>query len=290
METRAGAAELASGFAFVDLSSWRAIAVSGSDAFTWLNDLVSADLDEPTPGRARRSLLLGPTGGILASFTVAVPGGRVVLIQDPREPRPIDGLLAPYVLSSDVTIEDRSGRFAIFAFPGRAEPPNLPGTTVSVPSAIGRGSDVVALAEDHDRLASAFAKAFAAADDEAAEVWRIEAGIARVGVDSVDGDLPQESGLENAVSFEKGCFLGQEAVAKVRNLGHPRRVLLAVESPGELRAGDEVVSDGERVGSVTSAARFGDRWVALARVGWEHRDAALAAPGGAELRRRDLEP
>lgn len=290
METRAESAELASGTAFVDLSSWRAIAVSGSDALTWLNDLVSADLDELAPGRARRSLLLGPTGGVLASFTVAVLGGGIVLIQDPREPRRIDGLLAPYVLSSDVTFEDRSGDLAIFAFPGRAEPPDLPGTTVSVPSALGRGSDVIARTEDHDRLARAFAKGLTAADDEAAEAWRIEAGIPRVGVDVVDGDLPQEGGLEGAVSFEKGCFLGQEAVAKVRNLGHPRRVLLAVESPGALRAGDEVVADGERVGSVTSATALGDRWIALARVSWDHRDAALAAPGGAELRRRDLEP
>lgn len=276
------------GKGFVDLSAWRAIAVSGTDAFGWLNDLVSADIDDVAPGRARRALLLGPTGGVLASFTVAVPGGSLVLVQDPLEPRPIDRLLAPYVLSSDVQIEDRTGGFAIFAFPDRDHAPDSPGTTPSVPSALGRGADIVALAEDHDRLAVSFAKSYAPASDKDAEDWRVAAAIPRVGVDTADGDLPVECALGDLVSFEKGCFLGQEAVAKARNLGHPRRLLTPLTSDGSVFAGDDVLAGQERAGTVTSVGRFDGRTAALARVKWEHRGAPLRTSGGAELLRRPL--
>src|SRR6266540_722172 len=78
---------LSTGWAFADLSSWRKVAVSGGDAFEWLNDLVSADLSGLGPNRARRSLLLSPTGRIRAEFTVAAPDGPLMLVQDPDQPR-----------------------------------------------------------------------------------------------------------------------------------------------------------------------------------------------------------
>jgi folate-binding protein YgfZ len=286
MTTEAGPDALTAGTAFVDLSSWRTIAVSGTDAFAWLNDIVSTDLDGLAPSAARRSLFLAPTGGVLASFTVARAFGTLLLVQDPTEPRPIDGLLSRYVLSSDVQIVDRGGDFAVFAFPGRGEMPDPPGTTTSSPSALGAGTGVVALAQDHDRLAVSFAESFAPATGEAVEAWRVATAIPRIGVDTRDGDLPQECGLQDLVAFDKGCFLGQEALARVRNLGHPRRLLMPVEGDGPLSPGDDVVSNDDRAGVITSAARFDGRLVALARVRWEHRDGPLRTSGGVGLRTR----
>jgi folate-binding protein YgfZ len=286
--TQVGPEALAAGKAFVDLSSWRTIAVSGTEAFTWLNDIVSADIDGLAQCEARRSLFLAPTGGVRASFTVAMPFDTLLLIQDPSEPRPIDGLLSTYVLSSDVQIEDRSGDFAIFAFPGTSDVPAPSGTAASISSALGAGADVMAPARDHDRLAASFAESFAQATGEAVEAWRVAMAIPRVGLDTADGDLPQEGGLQHAVAFDKGCFLGQEAVAKVRNLGHPRRLLLPLEGDGPLAAGDEVMSDDERAGVITSAARFDGRIVALARIRWEHRDGALRTSDGVGLRTRPV--
>ena len=88
------------------------------------------------------------------------------------------------------------------------------------------------------------------------------------------------------MSFDKGCFLGQEAVAKVRNLGHPRRVVIGVEAEATLSAGDPVLIDGEEAGTITSAAVQGGRSVALARVPWRHREGSFTARDGAPLRRR----
>ena len=222
---------LASGKAFADLTSWRKIAVSGADAVDWLNDLISADISDLASGRARRSLLLSRTGAVQAEFTVAVPGGNLLLIQDPEQPS-VQDLLERYVLSSDVELEDRTDQLALFAFPGRTSEPDAPGTEVSVPSALGAGVALVALAEDHEPILSRLSKVYPVGSPEDVEAWRIGAGIPRLGVDILDGDLPQEAGLREEVSLHKGCYLGQEAVAKLENLGRPRRVVVPFEAAG----------------------------------------------------------
>jgi tRNA-modifying protein YgfZ len=277
---------LAVGKAFADLSSWRKVSISGSDALEWLDDLVTADLTGLAPGRARHALFLSPTGGVRASFTVAAPGGNLVLIQDPTQPASLERLLAPYVLSSDVTLEDRTEALSVFAFPGRSEAPDSPGTAQSAPSSLGAGVDLVAPAEDHDSILRSLLKAYTHARNEDVEAWRIAAGIPRFGVDALEGDLPQESGLSGAVSREKGCFPGQEAVAKVDMLGHPRRVVLALEADGPASPGDRILHDGSEVGEITSVAVSGDRTLLLARLRWEARDAQVHTALGTELRPR----
>lgn len=274
------------GKTFVDLSHWRKIAVSGGDAFDWLNSLISADIDDLAPGRSRRSLLLSPTGRVRAEFTVTLPGGSLVLVQDPEQPRSILDLLAPYVLSSDVELEDRTNALALLAFPHREIPPNAPGAAFSSPSVLGQGVDVILLAEDHKVLAPGFAKSYRQAGNEELEAWRIAAGLPRVGIDVTEEDLPQESRLEDAVSFDKGCFLGQEAVAKVRNLGHPRRVLLRLEADRSLSPGDPIMANGDEVGRITSASGTEIGSVGLGRVKWDVRVGPFHTAGGEALRVR----
>lgn len=280
---------LRSGKAFVDLSFWRKIALSGADAFGWLNDLVSADISYLGPNRARRALLLSPTGRIRAEFTIAVPGGNLVLLQDPSQPVAIDALLAPYVLSSDVELEDRTDDLALFAFPGRSNPPDTPGTSPSIPSCTGAGADLMALAEDHDFLLGTLSKAYALAGNEDLERWRVIAGIPRFGVDATEEDLPPEGGFGAAVAYDKGCYLGQESVARVRNLGHPRRVVLHLTASERVSPGDPVEDAGAEVGRITSATEHGgeagdgERWWALAKVRWDAREATLASANGVPL-------
>ena len=287
METIGAARHLAEGKGFVDLSSWRAIAVSGADAIPWLNDLVSVPVDDVAPGRGRRALLLSPLGGVLASFTVAVPGS-IVLLQDPDEPRSIGDLLAPYVLSSDVQLQDRTSDFAIFSFPGRSEAPGAAGSVSSAPSALGTGVDQIALAADHERLEASLARSYMKATAADVHDWRVAAAITKIGVDTADGDLPQECGLSEAVSFDKGCFMGQEAVAKTRNLGRPRRSLMPLEADEALTAGEVVRADADdgEAGIITSAGRFDGRHLALARIRRGNEDRELSTAGGIALRLR----
>jgi folate-binding protein YgfZ len=276
---------LAAGTAFVDLTSWRKIAVSGSDATTWLNDLVSADIGALGEGEARRSLLLSPTGQIRAEFTVALQPDATLLLQDPAQPASIHDLLARYVLSSDVRLEDRTDACMLLAVPG-ATPASIAlagdaaavaAATPSAPSCVGAGVDLLGPVASHDVLIDAMSSDFERVDAAALDAWRVAAGVPRFGVDALEGDLPQEGGFGDAVAFDKGCYLGQEAMAKVRNLGHPRRMLLRLEADRAVHAGDAVESGGRVVGAITSAAATGGGWSVLAKVRWDARDAPLTA-------------
>lgn len=282
--TNADAVEaLRSGRGFVDLSFWRKVGLSGADARTWLNDLVSTDVSRLEAGRAARSLLLSPTGGVRAEFTVAARHGGLLLLQDPAQPHPVDGLLGRYVLSSDVELEDRTDELCLFAFPGRANVADGTGAEASVPSSLGAGEDLIAPGDRHDDLLRTLCDTYVPAGSESLEAWRIVAGIPRFGVDATERDLPAEGGFGDAVSYEKGCYLGQEAVARVRNLGRPRRTLVHVTAERPVAAGDPVEAGGVEVGRLTSAAEHAGRWWAMASVRWEARDDVLRTSGGTPL-------
>jgi tRNA-modifying protein YgfZ len=275
---------LLSGEAFADISAWRKIAVSGGDAFAWLNDLVSADLGLMTPGTARRSLLLSPTGQVRASFTVAVFNSELLLLQDPAQPHGVGELLDRYVLSSDVVLRDRSGELALFALPHRSLAPGAVPASISSPSCVGSGVDLVGMMENHDDLVTLLEGGLLRQVSlEDLEAWRVIAGIPKFGVDVTEEDLPQEGGVETAVSFDKGCYLGQETIAKVRNLGHPRRLLVHAETSADVSRGDPVFAHGVKVGTVTSAARATNATRALVKVRWDARHEPLAAQSGAAL-------
>jgi folate-binding protein YgfZ len=274
------------GRAFVDLSAWRKVEVSGDDAWHWLDDLLTADLSALEPGAAAHALLLGPTGRIRADVTVArTVAVRILLLQDPAQPDPVDRLLAPYVLSAGVDLHDRTDELCLFALPNAGTAPEVADADRTQPSCLGPGTDLTAPAAERDRLQASLSASLSPATLEQADAWRIRRGLPRFGVDALPEDLPQEGGLDDAVSADKGCFPGQEAVAKVRNLGHPRRIVLHVVADAPLTAGEPVLHEGTEVGVVTSvAAADGAAVVALARVGWKARTGPLATGRGVALR------
>jgi folate-binding protein YgfZ len=282
-----GLVALREGRGYANLSAWRKVLVTGSDAAGWLNDLISADIAGLEPGRSRRSLLLGPTGRIRAEFTVAPLEDGRLLTQDPEQPGAIDDLLRPYVLSSDVRLADRSGDFALLGIPGPRELRIANATARWAPSALGRGEDVLvdlqddALPETVETLAAA---GLMEAGLESLEAWRVERGVARFGTDLLEDSLPHEAAVDDLIAYSKGCFLGQEAVAKVRNLGHPPKVVLRALTDGRVGAGDALSAEGQEVGLVTSATPLPDgRTAVILRVGWSVREAALRTSSGAEV-------
>lgn len=283
------AALLASGHAYVDLSFWRKTAVRGPDASTWLNDLISADLSGLQPGWARQSLLLSPTGQVRAAFTVAARDDGYLLLQDPIQPGRVGDLLARYVLSSDVSLEDRTAEVSLFALPGADVAVEAEGATSSVPSCLTSGVDLLAPAAAHDAVEAELAGRFQAVGDEDLEVWRIRASLTRLGVDVGPDDLPQEGAMDGAVAHAKGCYLGQEAVARTRNLGHPRRLLLPLAAIRPVSPGDVVEVDGREVGQVTSVAPNAPGTpgvVLMARVRWDGREGPFRTRTGVDLLRR----
>lgn len=272
--------------AFADLTSFRKIRVSGADAATWLHDLVTANVAGLEEGSSARSLLLSPTGGIRADFQVARDAGGFLLLQDDAHPDSIADLLSPFVLSSDVRLDDVGAERVLIAVLGDTrERVGLRGTR---PSVAGPGTDLIALQSDADALASALTDAqLRPVSRRALAAWRVRLGIPTFGVDFDEGTLPSEAGLESAIDFEKGCFLGQESVAKVRNLGHPRRILVHLRADRLVAPGAPILDATSPVGEVTSVAprRAGDGSDALGRIGWDARHAELRTPDGVAFAR-----
>ncbi|HEX6207072.1 MAG TPA: hypothetical protein VF058_01820 [Actinomycetota bacterium] len=255
------------GRAYAELLGWRIVEVSGADARAWLHDLLMADVASLSPARARRALMLKPTGHIRADLTVASRGDGFLLVQDPRQPTPIDLLLAPYVLSADVRLEDRSDRLRAVAFPERP----AEGADAYAPSASGPGHDVILARE-----AVVEARGAQEVGLEAIEVWRIARGEARFPQDLGDRSLPNEAGLEALIEdAEKGCFLGQEAVAKTRTLGRPPFAVIRARAGEPVEEGQAVRAGDDEVGEVTSAAEVDGGWALIARVRWSSREGPL---------------
>lgn len=254
-------AALEQGRAFLDLAGWNLTEVGGSDAEGWLNDLVTARVDALEAGRSVRSFLLSPTGRIRADLRVVRSATRanLVLLQGPGQPFAIADLLGPYVLSSDVALEPTSAT-GLFVIPS-ADDAWL--VAESLPSS--------------NRLD---------ATADAYETWRIRRGIPAFPADLDEDSLPAEAGLDAppVIDRDKGCYLGQESVARVRNLGHPPRVVVAVGAGGPIARGDGVVADGEPVGVITSVDASSG--TALARVRWGAERSTLASAAGTPLSQR----
>ncbi|HEY5905405.1 MAG TPA: hypothetical protein VIX39_06310 [Actinomycetota bacterium] len=268
-------AALSEGRAAVDLSAYRIVRVRGNDARRWLHDLVTTDVASLRSGEARRSLLLDATGHIRADIHIIGDDDGFWLLQDPDQTDHVGSTLATYVLSSDVELDDLTGRRSLIALPGVSEEPDG-----SRPSVLGEGHDLLSTTLEPGAPAG---RRFVSQD--AVEVRRIRAGRPRMGADFDRTAIPAEAGLEALIDTTKGCFLGQESVARVRNLGHPPRVLRHLQGDGQVDAGAILTTTaGDEAGSVRSAAvREGGGTVLIASVRWAAREQLLRSSDGLAL-------
>lgn len=275
---------LEEGRAYVERVDLTTTVVSGADARSWLHDLVTADVDSLGRFQTRPSLLLTPTGRIRATFILFGLGGPdVLLVQPADQPAQVSDLLSPYVLSSDVALEPSPLR--VVSLPAARAAPSWVAEAWR-PGVLGNGLDLL-IGSLKDDLADArrhlVEEGLTAAAPGALEALRIRRGIPRFPVDLDEDSLPAEADLEPAFDFTKGCFLGQESVAKVRNLGHPPRLALALRAEAPVSAGEAVLAGDEPVGVVTSATPIAEGTALLARVRWAARGSDLVAASGSAL-------
>jgi folate-binding protein YgfZ len=208
------------------------------------------------------------------------------LVQGPGQPDPIDRLLDPFVLSSDVRLA-RADRTLICApGPGPSAPPAGHGVDVARPSILGGGFDLLAVrGPSEHRAVEALRSARTPVGEAAVRAWEIRRGIPRFPDDFGRDALPAEGNLGAPIIDEaKGCFLGQESVAKVRNLGHPPHVILPLRADGGMAIGDVVLAGDAECGTVTAATPLPVRgFAALARVRWSARGGPLVTRSGVVL-------
>jgi len=259
------------------------VVVSGPDSGSFLQSLLSQDLGSLVPGEAVPALLLQPRGKLLVDLVVRRHGeeewwcvceagfGGVLA----------DGLRR-FRIRVKVEIEERPVEALAVRGIGLSDRPGvarLPGV-VAVPVRWGTvgGFDLIG---DPGGVAAARAElGLPVAEADAYEAARIEVGVPRMGVDLDEDTIPQEAGLDrDAISFTKGCFIGQELVCRIDSRGHVNRHLRRLRG-GSPTVGAAVTAAGREVGSVTSAA--GE--VALALVRREVEPGATVLVDGRESR------
>jgi len=266
------------------------IVVRGGDRVRWLNGMITNDVATLAPGPERsgcHALLLTPIGRIVAELHVLLRPDAFWLETEREAVAPARARLEKLLIADDVTLADESDRFARLGIEG-------PRAVEIVAAAADDGSGLAGLASDACadlRAAGADVVAFASgwsgepalqllvpreaeaavrqalaaagtgrelveADASVLETLRIEAGVPRFGAELSEEVLPPEARLDRAISYTKGCYTGQEIIARMRSRGNVSHLLvgLAFDGPPLPARGDAITADGRAIGEVTSAA------------------------------------
>jgi folate-binding protein YgfZ len=238
--------ELNAGKAWADLSHRSVIAISGEDRLTWLHSLTTQHLEKLAPGEWKETLILDPQGHIEHQLFLVDDGTTTYLHLDREKVAPLLEYLEKMKFMLRVDVKDVSSEFAILKAPGKTD--LLGGPFALVPRA------------ELEATISAFNISNLQVGTWALEAERVAAGKARLGIDTDHKTIPNEIGaLNRSVHMAKGCYRGQETVAKVFNLGHPPRRLVLLHLDGssvELpKSGTPVLSDGKEIGFIGTVAR-----------------------------------
>ena len=234
------------------------VKVSGEDARTFLNGLITTDVTELRPGSGRFGALLTPQGKIIVDFLItAAPGrhGGGLLFDCPRAlAQTLADKLSFYKLRAKVTIENLSEGFAVLAAWGGEVAPR-PDLSFADPRDTALGLRILTK-EELKKVADLIGAELA--DSEAYEAQRIAAGVPRGGLDFAYGDaFPHETNMDrlNGVDFDKGCFVGQEVVSRMQHRGsaRTRMVKVLLEGPRP-ETGVSILAGSKVVGTMGSAS------------------------------------
>lgn len=257
------------------LDSLGALGVRGRDRTAWLNGMITNDVRVLPAGRSVYTAIVGLKGKIITDAWVDAREDELVLVMPSDRLAEVTEHFDRYVVMEDVFVSPRDVRLLSLQGPRAADvAATLPHRYAA--DRLGRGGvDLVIPADDAEAFAAVgalVAKGDAVAvSHEAWEVARVEAAVGAFSVDFGGDNFVQEAGITSrAVSFQKGCYLGQETVCRLEMRGHVQKRLCGLVIEGDVPAvNDAVMHDGKDVGRVTSAARsvtLEGRSVALAMV------------------------
>jgi folate-binding protein YgfZ len=270
----------------IDLSFAGVIKTSGKEAVQFLQGLVTNDVKLLEPGKGMRAAFLTGHGKIRALALILGLGGEFLIVNEPQTHEKVFQYIFPFSYAGDFPVDDASEQYQILSLQGQNsllvlkevcfEPvPQLnryewvetliagqkvlivnhsrtgeSGFDILVPkSGIGDVWDFLLLKGQFHGLQPFGLKAL--------EVLRIEARIPVYNVDIDEGNMMLEAGLEDAVSFTKGCYTGQEAVAMATYRGHvsKRLSLIAFASDAQIAIGEKLLANAKELGTITSLAK-----------------------------------
>jgi aminomethyltransferase len=271
---------LREGAAVLDFSARGKLAFTGEDRVRWLHGMVSNDVKGLAPGQGCYCFVLDAQGHIRADANVYAESERLILDCAPEFTAQLATLLDHFIIMDQVEMSVITAEMGTLAVEGpkSAEVLVHVDTTGLIRYRVPRGTWLwgppARLAEVRVYLEAAGA---IPAGETAYEAMRIEAGILRAGVDTDDSTIANETDCIRALHFNKGCYIGQEIVERVRSRGQVKRIFKGFTAEAEIAAGSHIEANGVDVGRITSAAFSPglNCWVALGYVRREHSE-----PGG----------
>jgi folate-binding protein YgfZ len=246
--------------ALVDLSHWGAIRLSGGDRATWLNTQITGNVETITPGQALHAALTTTKGKLVAELIVLAREAELFVLVAQGNTGDVVAAFEKHIIADDVELEDVSADTSVLSvegpesralvwrlFPegplpmedltfGDTEYQGMPVTVLRNNVAGGRGFHLILSGEDRRLLRNYLVQAGYGLDLELCgrDAWnmrRVEVGLPWWGSDVTD-NFPAECRLEHLVDFEKGCFLGQETIARMHYRGHPNWNLVGMRPGG----------------------------------------------------------
>jgi folate-binding protein YgfZ len=293
----------------LDFSNRAILEFTGTDRLSYLQGLISNDLRALSSGEGIYAAFLSQQGKVLGDCRVLATDDRFILdIWEPLKPKILDHLNR-YLVADEVEINDLTHRYAMFSIQGpnceallgtfvaKDQQPKQPvdhslaeigGIEVRICRYSHTGEDGFDLMIPIDSIES-MARQFTTAGsaysaewvgEEAYEILRIEAGIPRYGVDITEDNLILETGLDHAVSFNKGCYLGQEVVERIRSRGHVNKNLTGLVISGEKPpvVGSKILLAEKEIGTITSSV-YSPALSSPIALGYVHRDHRLPGAG-----------
>ena len=272
---------LTRGVGFAALTGRTILSITGSDRISFLNAFCTNNVKALQPGCGCEAFITSPQGKTLGHVFIFCEADRLVLDAAPGQASELIAHFDKYVISEDVQFVDLTSDLCdlLVAGPAAAEVlanlarSEVPTNLLSHAAAVIAGMSASVCRVEYAGPASFFVQAQAAAraaieqalaaagavrcDAAAVESARLEAGFPLLGREITSDNLPQEIGRDSrAISFTKGCYLGQETVARIDALGHVNRQLVGLRFAGETvpAAGTALLAGDKEVGQITSAA------------------------------------
>ncbi len=244
------------------------IRAAGSDRVRFLNGMLTCDVASLEAGQLAPGLQLDRRGHVSARLDVLVAADEIWLDADPGSVEPLLEMLEKHVIADDVRFERVPGRaWLVLEGPAAAaaagqlggiRPPDgqfeVREGCLWIAGGLRDPAGVRCVGPAATLTALARRCELPRIEADAAEILRIEAGVPRLGTDTGPKTFPQEARLDPAVSYSKGCYIGQEIVARIHSRGAVNRLLVQLVLEAPVEPGDEIRVDGRGVGQISSAA------------------------------------
>jgi folate-binding protein YgfZ len=249
---------VSSGLVF-DLSSRVKLRLTGEQRLRFLNGQCTNDVRKASDSLAIEACVLNAKGKLNGHVFVSAGSDSFFVDSDTEQRETLAPRLERYIIADDVQIEDISERLSILHVLAPAKPDvDVAARMISARRFIDPGWDVWVDSAKRDSILKALSTALQIVDPDKAEVLRIEQGIPRWGQELTDEIIPIEANLENrTVDYEKGCYIGQEIISRIKMSGQTNKRLCGLVSlSGEpFQAKMKLTRDGKNVGWITSVAR-----------------------------------